>query len=64
MADDLNPIKVYIVGLKTLEARFDRLHHVLAVIACRIRVRAPEQRWYILWPPHALAMSFDELAKE
>jgi hypothetical protein len=40
LVPDVDPVKVDIIGLQPLEACFHCLHHTLAVVAGRVRVRA------------------------
>ena len=46
---DVHPVQIDVVGFQALQAGFDGLHHIFAVVAGRVWVRGRERRWSILW---------------
>src|SRR5262249_32606760 len=59
---DVQPIEIDVVGFQPLEARLDRLDHVLAVVARSIDVLSHVERIFGCQYP-AVAVSSDEIAK-
>ena len=58
------PVQVDIIGLQPPEARFHSLHHILTMIAGRVRIGARSSIGVIRGQHHALAMVLYKLAEK
>ena len=56
LVPDVNPVQVDVIGLQPLEVRFHGLHHILAVIAGRVRIGPRSSTGVFRGQDHALAM--------
>ena len=64
LVPDVDPIQVDVVGLQPPEARFHSLHHILTLIAGRIRIGARSGSRVFRGQHHTLAMVLHKLAEK
>ena len=64
LVPDVYPIEVDVVGLQPIEAGLYRLHHILALIAGRIGIRARSGVAVFRGQDHTLAVALRKLAEE
>ena len=60
----VDPIEIDVIGLQPLQARFYRLHHILALVTSRVRICARSRHGVFRGQDHALAMVLHKLAEK
>jgi hypothetical protein len=60
----VDPVKVDVIGLQPLQARFYGLHHILALVISRVRICARIGQAVFRGQDHALAMVLHKLAEK